>query len=180
MKRLTFALAGLLLLGATTGAQAQSAPRIGYINSQQIIDQAPGAQQAQQEWQQEMATIRSEIQEMGQELEQMMAQYQQQELTLSPEAKANRQAEIRQRQTEYQQRVQELQTQAEQRQQELLQPFMERINAVIEEIRAEGNYAFIFDAATGAIISADPSLDLTEEVLRRLRAQAGQEGQEPQ
>lgn len=180
MKRLTFALMGLLLLGVTAGAEAQSTPRIGYINSQQIIDQAPGAQAAQQEWEQEMATIRSEIEQMGEELEQLMAQYQQQELTLSPEAKANRQAEIRQRQTEYQQRAQQLQSQAEQKQQELLGPFMERINAVIEELRAEGDYAFIFDAAAGAIISADPSLDLTEEVLQRLRAQSGQENDEPQ
>lgn len=180
MKRFPFALALLMMLAVATGARAQSTPRIGYINSQQIMEEAPGAQQAQQEWQQEMATIRGEIQEMGQELEQMMAEYQQQELTMSPETKANRQAEIRQRQTAYQERVQELQTRAEQRQQELLQPFMERINAVIEEIRAEGDYAFIFDASTGAIISADPSLDLTEEVLRRLRTQAGQENDGPQ
>lgn len=180
MKRLPFVLVGLLLLGVPAGAEAQSTPRIGYINSQQIIDQAPGAQAAQEEWEQEMVTIRAEIQEMGQELEQLMTQYRQQELTLSPEAKANRQAEIQQRQTEYQQRVEQLQGQAEQKQQELLGPFMERINAVIEQLRAEGDYAFIFDAAAGAIISADPSLDLTDEVLRRLRAQSGPEDDEPQ
>lgn len=179
MKRFPFVLALMMMLAVATGARAQSTPRIGYINSQQIMEEAPGAEQARQQWQQEMATIRTEIQEMGQELEQMMAQYQQQELTMSPETKATRQAEIQQRQTAYQQRVQELQTRAEQRQQELLQPFMERINGVIEEIRAEGDYAFILDASTGAIISADPSLDLTEEVLRRLRTQAGQENDGP-
>lgn len=175
MKRLPFVLALIAMLAIATGARAQSTPRIGYINSQQIMEEAPGAQAAQQAWQQEMTTIRTEVQQMGQEIQRMVAEYQQQELTLSQEAKAQRQAAIQERQAEYEERVQELQNQAEQRQQELLQPFMEQINGVIEEIRAEGDYAFIFDASTGAIISADPTLDLTEEVLRRLRAQAGQE-----
>lgn len=175
MKRLPFVLALIAMLAFATGARAQSTPRIGYINSQQIMEEAPGAQAAQQAWQQEMTTIRTEVQQMGQAIQRMVAEYQQQELTLSQEAKAQRQAAIQERQAEYEERVQELQSQAEQRQQELLQPFMEQINGVIEEIRAEGDYAFIFDASTGAIISADPTLDLTEEVLRRLRAQAGQE-----
>lgn len=175
MNRVAYALTGLLMLGAATAASAQATPRIGYINSEQIVNEAPGAQQAQQQWDREMAEIRAEVQEMGQQLEQLMQQYQQQELTLSPEAKAQRQEEIRQRQAAYQQRANELQQQAARRQQELVAPIMERINTVIEEIRSEGDYAFIFDLAAGAIISADPDLDLTGEVLSRLRARAGQD-----
>ena len=49
---------------------------------------------------------------------------------------------------------------------------MDRISDVIEQIREEGNYALILDVAAGSIISADPSLDLTEEVIRRLQADA--------
>jgi outer membrane protein len=92
---------------------------------------------------------------------------------LSPAAKTQRQEEIRQRQQEYQTRVEALESQAGQRQQQLVQPVMDRVNKVIEEIRAEGSYSFIFDVAGGSIIAADPRLDLTEEVLRRLRAAAG-------
>jgi Skp family chaperone for outer membrane proteins len=47
---------------------------------------------------------------------------------------------------------------------------MDKITAVIETMREEGNYALILDVAAGSIISADPSLDLTQEVLRRLQA----------
>src|SRR2546427_2238214 len=47
----------------------------------------------------------------------------------------------------------------------LLQPIQARINAVIQGMRAEGNYAVIFDAdAPGNnIIAADPSLDVTRD-----------------
>ena len=50
---------------------------------------------------------------------------------------------------------------------------MQRITAVIEEIRAEGSYSMIFDVAAPGIISADPALDLTAEVVRRLQLSAG-------
>jgi Skp family chaperone for outer membrane proteins len=43
------------------------------------------------------------------------------------------------------------------------------MSLVIEQVREEGSYALIFDTASRAIIAADPALDLTEEVLRRLQ-----------
>jgi Skp family chaperone for outer membrane proteins len=49
---------------------------------------------------------------------------------------------------------------------------MDRVNAAIEEIRAEGSYALIVDVSSGAVVAADPLLDLTQEVLARLNAEA--------
>jgi Skp family chaperone for outer membrane proteins len=45
---------------------------------------------------------------------------------------------------------------------------MDEITEVIEELREQGNYALILDVAAGSIVSADPALDVTEEVIRRL------------
>ena len=42
--------------------------------------------------------------------------------------------------------------------------------AIIEAIREEGAYSLILDAASGSIVSADPALDLTQEVIARLQA----------
>ena len=51
----------------------------------------------------------------------------------------------------------------------------ERVQAVIEGIRAEGNYAVIFDVAAmgGAMVAADRSLDITAQVIQRLTAAPG-------
>ena len=50
---------------------------------------------------------------------------------------------------------------------------MDEITAVIEELREEGSYALILDVAAGSIVSADPTLDVTEEVIRRLGDRPG-------
>jgi outer membrane protein len=167
MKAILPVLLGLFLV-APLGAQTNL--KIGYIDSQAILDQDPSAQAAQQQFEASLATYQAEVQQMGEDLQQLIDQYDQQQAMLSDEAKANREEEIRLKQGQYQQRISELEQQASVRQAELVEPVMERITAVIEEIRAEGSYSMIFDVAAQGIISADPALDLTAEVVRRLQA----------
>lgn len=166
----------LLTIVLVSTVQAQSAVKLGYIDSQQILNQDPVALQAQQQFESDLANYRAEVDQIGQELQGLIGQYEQQEAMLSEEAKNNRQEEIRLKQTQYQQRISELEQQAGLRQAELVEPVMERINAVIEDIRADGNYSMIFDVAAQGIISADPALDLTAEVVRRLQAGAATAG----
>lgn len=181
MRSIATALAALLLVGPTSGLAAQSGttstgPKLGFIDSQAILQEAPGAQEAQQQFERDMARYRSEVEQMGQELQTLISNYEQQQLTLSPAAKENREEQIRLKQQEYQQRVQELENQAAQRQAELVEPIMEKINTVIDGIRREGEFTMIFDVASQAIIAADPSLDLTAEVIRRLKSANGETG----
>ena len=94
--------------------------------------------------------------------------------TLSPAAKAGKEKEIETKRDEYEQRTQELEQKAQQRQAELVRPIMQKINGIIEQIRAEEGYAMIFDAGNqaGVVVAADSSLDLTDKVIARLKASA--------
>jgi outer membrane protein len=162
----------LLALVLTSSVEAQTNPKIGYIDSKAILDQDPSARAAQQQFEASLATYQAEVQQMGTDLQQLIDQYEQQQAMLSTEAKANREEQIGLKQSQYTQRISELEQQASARQAELVEPVMERITAVIEIIRAEGHYSMIFDVAAQGIISADPALDLTAEVIRRLQAAA--------
>jgi outer membrane protein len=162
---------GFLILAAA-GAAAQSAIKIGYIKSQTILANAPGRAAAESQFEKEMATYRAQVQRMGDSLNTMIADYNKQEVSLSPQAKETRQKDIRTKEEEYQRRTQELQQQVRQREAELVRPIMEQINKVIDELRAEEGYTMIFDAENqaGVVVAADKNLDLTEKVLARLRA----------
>jgi len=173
MRRFAFLAAGFLLLAVAEGAQGQATPiRLGYINSQAILQQTPGAQETQNQIQQEMQGFQAQVQQMAEELDQMMQQYDQQQLTMSAETKQRREQEILDKRQEYEAAAQRIEQQAQARRQELIQPIMDRINDVIETLRAEGNFAFIFDVAAGSIIAADPALDVTDQVVQRLQAMA--------
>ena len=166
-------LAVLMVLACAASVEAQATLKIGYIDSQAILDQDPAAREAQRQFEASLATYQSEVQQLGEELQQLIEQYEQQQAMLSEEAKANRQEQIRLRQSQYQQRIQDLEQQATLRQAELVEPVMERISTIIDALRIEAGYSMIFDVAAQGIISADPALDITPEVIRRLQAAAG-------
>jgi outer membrane protein len=91
---------------------------------------------------------------------------------MTPAAKSQREDQLRQMEARNRQRAQDLDQQMQAREQELTAPIMQRVNGVIEGVRAEFNYAFIFDvaAANGPIVTADRSLDITNLVIQRLQA----------
>lgn len=167
----------LLLAGAAAPVAAQtptgqSALKIGYIDSQRIIAEAPGSREAARSFEQEMARYQGELEQMENELKQMLEQYERQQVTLSPDARRQRQEDIRSRQIAYQQRATELEQEAARRQAELVEPIMARINTVLQQIQAAEGYTLIFDSAAGALVAADPALNLTDMVLTRLRDSA--------
>lgn len=175
MRRTSFALAALAFLLSAGAVEAQTL-KIAYINSQEILLNAPGAEGAQQAFDQEMAGYQNEITQLETELQNMESALQQQQLTLSPEARSAREQQLQAKFAEYQQRTTQLQEVANQRRAELIQPVMDNITAAIEAMREEGAYALILDAASGAIVSADPALDLTQDVIARLQSDAGATG----
>lgn len=171
MARASAVALGLLVFGATAAA-AQTPIKIGYIKSQTILANAPGRSAAESQFEKEMTTYRAQVQRMGDSLNTLIADYNKQEVSLSPQAKETRQKDIRAKEEEYQRRTQELQQQVRAREAELVRPIMEQINKVIDELRAEEGYSMIFDAENqaGVVVAADKNLDLTEKVLARLRA----------
>lgn len=173
MRRLVLFTVALWFASAPPGAAAQGVVKIGYIHSQAIIAQDAEAQAAQAQFDREMVPWQNELKRMEEEISTLMNSYQQQEVTLTPDARRQRQGVILQRQQQYQQRMVDIEQQAGRRQQELIQPVMERMNEVIQAILEEGNYTFIFDSSAGGLIAADEAFDLTEEVVRRLSAQSG-------
>ena len=160
------------------GATAQAVPKFAYLNSQQILVEAPGRAEAQAQFEREMNTFRTRVQLMGDSLNALMADYNKQEVVLSPAAREQKQKAIRAKEEDYQKRTQSMQQQAEQRNVELMQPIMEQIQKIIDDIRAEEGYTIIFDvgASGGAVVSADRNLDITPRVIARLKAAGAPKG----
>ncbi len=158
-----------LMLLSTSSAAAQAA-RVAYVNTNQVLAEYTPAQEARQALESARLEAQSELQLLDRGLQAAVGEYQQQAMTMTPEARQARELELQNQQQALQNRTQELDIQFQERQEELLQPVMERVTAVIEEIRVEGSYALILDSASQAILAGDPALDLTQEVLTRLQA----------
>ena len=156
---------------APTGTQGTGA-RIAYLNSRQILASTPGYAVAESTFARELQASRDEITKMQASLDSAATEFESAAVLLSPSVKTERQRQLVTQQQTLQQRQQDLQGRMEQRERELLEPLQQRVQAVIEGLRAEGNYAVIFDVAAmgGAMVAADRSLDITPVVIQRLQA----------
>jgi outer membrane protein len=169
------ALATSLIFAGIAGAQATAAPaKIGYINSAQLLQQAPGRAEAEAQFEREVGVYRQQIQRMDDSLRTLMTTFDRESPKLDSATREARRTSIGQRETEYQQRARGLDSTMQARQAQLVKPIMERVQAVIETIRAEDNYAVILDvgAQVSVVVAADKRLDLTDRVLARLKSAA--------
>jgi len=167
MIRRTFLTVAAVLITAPFAASGQGL-KIGYIHSETIIAQDPDARAAQAQFRDEIAPWENELQLMEEEISGLLDAYQAQQVTLTPEARRERQRVIIEKQDAYEQRRLQIEQAAAQRQQELVQPIMETMNRIIQELRDEENYTFIFDVSAGGLIAADEAYDLTDEVIARI------------
>jgi outer membrane protein len=149
--------------------------RVAYLNSRAILSATPGYAAADTLFGRELAASRDEIQRMQQALDSAATDFETASVLLSPSVRQERQRQLVAQQQQLQQRQQELQGRMEARQAELIDPIQQRVQAVIEGIRAELNIAMIFDVAAmqGAMVAADRSLDVTPLVIQRLQAATG-------
>jgi outer membrane protein len=170
-RAIPLALVFLTLLGAGASAQGQ---KIGYIRSSVILEQAPGREAAQSQFEKDTQGYSDQIKRMSDSLDAMVAAFQKSQASMTAAARDARQKELQAKNTEYQRRSADLQQKAQQRQNELVQPILDRVKGAIEDVRLEGGYSFILNADEGSpIVAMDKNLDLTERVLAKLRAGAG-------
>jgi outer membrane protein len=181
MKRTVKAGAALLLAAAVAGgigvapAAAQqpnlAGPlRLAYVNSQIILANTPGRAEAESTLAREMAGARGEVERLRAQFDTAVATYNRTQVAMTPAARQTREGELRAMEQRMRDRAAELQQEMERRENELSAPIMQRVQEVINGIRAELNLSMVFDAANGGLLTADRSLDITGLVIQRLRA----------
>lgn len=169
----------LLVAAATAGlvghaeAQANTSGRVAYITARAVLQATPGYAAAESLWVREVEGYRAEIARLQTSLDSSAQKFEESSVMLSATNRATERKKLVDQQATLQRREQELTQKAAQRRQELVTPFEQRVTAVIEGVRAEGNYAMIFDVSSAQgnqIVAADTSLDLTQRVIDRLKA----------
>ena len=174
-KSIRFALLGALSLPVVAGlALAQNGtqpPKFAYVDSRIILQRAPGSAAIQAQITKERADAQASVTKMQDSLRAMYDGYLKVQATLTAAQKETREKELQARNAEFDQRVSQLDQSMQKRQYDLIQPMMAQIREVLDAIRNEDHYTFIFDVGNdpGLIVAADKNLDITERVISRLK-----------
>lgn len=169
LRATTFA---LLISGLGGIASAQAPIKIAFVNSQALMEAAPGRAAATDLLTKEGQAYQTQLQKMQDSINGLLTKYQKDEPTLSAASKDTKQKAIQALETEFQAQQLKFQKQFDDRTKEVMAPITDQVKKVIDDIRVEDGYAIILDNAPGAgnIVSADKNLDITDRVVSRLKA----------
>jgi outer membrane protein len=161
-----------VMLPAGLAAQ-QAGAGVAFINARAVLLETPGFAQAESTYARELEGFRGEMEKLQASLDSAASDFEQKSVMLSATAKTAKRRELEAQQGQLEQRATELRTKAGQREQELLSPIHSRVNDAIEQVRAAGGYAIIFDvsANSGMIVAVDKALDLTSKVIEKIKSQ---------
>lgn len=165
--------ATVLVASAAAPLAAQSAPppqRFAYVDTRDILNQAPGRAEAEAQLQKEAAVWEAEIKKMQDQMNAMISDFQKKSSTYTPAERDKQTKVIQDKQAEFQKRNDEINAEADRRRSEVLQPILDQIKLALEDVRVAGGLDAIFDVGQNAtIVAVNKNLNLSDRVIARLR-----------
>ena len=173
--RLARRVVGALLLVACATVAARADIRMGYIDSSRIWTEYKDAQEAQQRFDRQVQGWRDEAAEKEKAVNQLRQQVKDQSPVLSALKRQELDSSLQKAIGEYEKFVQDVWGQDGRASQENARATDEIVNQVrraVEKVAGQKGLDLVLDVTGGFVVYADKTLDLTNDVLAELNANA--------
>lgn len=169
----------IILSSITLGLSFLSAEvRIGYIDSNEIMNNNEDVKQVQISLEKEQRRLQSEMEDLIRQIDSLKQDYDRQRLLMSDSRKKEKEQEIiRIEQKAQQFQIEKFGPEGEiyKMQNQLLKPVLAKIDAAIQSVGKKQEYDYIFDAVAGAIVYALDANNVTQDVIDELEKQKTQD-----
>ena len=159
-----------------TAAPASAPARavtIGWVDLERVVQTSSEGKIASAKVQALTQKKSGELGEKNKQLQAMQQKLQAGGTVLNDSARAQLEREVDRLNIDLQRMQQDAQQELQELQQELQAEFMKKLSPVIERVVKERNISILFSRVEAGIVFADPTLDLTEELIKRFDSTAG-------
>jgi outer membrane protein len=171
-KLLSICLFVLLLLPVAGIAQS----KIGYVDSDAIMDKLQDAVEARQQLDQLIQEWQGELSKMEREWKAKYDEYEKRKLIMTDQTRADMEGEMvrmEQKMTEYREKKFGTNGELFQKQEELMKPVQNKVFTAIKIVSQKEDYDFVFDRSGGVLLLfAKEKYDITSLVLKELKVDA--------
>jgi outer membrane protein len=162
-------LAALALTLVPAAVRAES--KFGYVDLQRALEEIDEGKVAKAQLKKEFDEKQKQLDQRTDEVKKLDADFQKQSLVMAPDAKAAKAAEIERKKVEVQQFFVGLQQELAGKEREVTRGIFDKMVGMVRE-QAEGEgFTMVFDRNT--VLYAPPSLDITNELVRKYNARYG-------
>ena len=150
--------------------------KIGYVDSNEIMNNFDEVRQVQADLEKEQRRLESEFNELVYSLDSLKQDYDRQRLLMSDTRRNEKENEILNKEKSVQKfQLDKFGPEGEiyKTQNQLLKPVLAKIDDAIQKVGSDRGYDFILDAMSGALLYALDSHNLTEDVMDELAKATG-------
>lgn len=162
-------LKSLLVVGLSVVAVSVSAApgdiKMGYVNVEQILKEAPQTAESGKKLEKEFSARQQELERSAKQIKDMDAALDKDSLTMSETDRRNKERDISNLKIEFQRKQRELREDANLRKNEELGAIQERINKAVTRVAEEEGYDLVI---YGGVAYASKKADITDKVLKSL------------
>ncbi|MFH1869166.1 MAG: OmpH family outer membrane protein [Pseudomonadota bacterium] len=157
-----YILAGIALISFSAAVLAES--KIGFVNSQKILNDAPQAARAKKKIEKDFEKRDQELQRIAKQLQGMQETLDKNAVTMAESERRAKEREFGELNRDFQRKQREFREDLSQRQNEEMAAIFERVNKIIKQIAEAEKYDIIFQEA----VYANPRIDITDKVIKAL------------
>lgn len=168
MRNLTTAAAlAVVLLALAGSAMAQETTKIAVIDSSKAFETCSEGKKAMAQMQDRESKIRADIQKLDDAIRLLENKLSTGRLTMTQEALLGLQSDLDKKQTERKRYEEDATRDAQLFSQNLINRIRGEMVAIIENLAKERGYDVVLDLRTSGVVTINPTIDITDEVVRR-------------
>lgn len=157
---------------AAMGVSAQTAVKLGHIESQRLIQAMPEWAEAQKKFQAQQDEVEKELTTLQEQFQTKMQDYATSSKTYSDVVRTSKEQELQELRIRIQRFQETAMNELDKTQQDLMQPITEKAMNAIREVAKENGFTYIFDLNAGPILyTSETSLDILPLVKKKLGLQ---------
>ena len=163
-------LAPLALALALVPALARAEVRIGYVDLQRAIREVEEGKAATAVLKHDFDEKQRQLDAKKTEFDKAKADFEKQSVVMADQARKDRAGDLDRKAMELQQLFMQLQKDLSEREREVMRGIFDKMSGVVREIAEADGFTMVLDRNDSGMIYAPPSLDLTNELIRKYNA----------
>lgn len=160
-------------LAASSVAFAQEVPKLGYVDMQRAIDETEDGRKARASLKKIFDQKQKELDEQQEDLRKSKEDLDKKRSLLGADVVRQKEQELAGKLEKVQQSYMRHQQELQGKQNEAMSKIVDRMQRIIGKIAAGENFTMIFEKNGAGLVYGKPSLDLTNELIRRYNSGEG-------
>ncbi len=140
--------------------------RIAVVDLQRALNECDAGKKAKDQVKARFERSQDQLKRQRDDLDRLKQDYDKKALVLKEEERRNLEKELETQSLDFKRKYEDFQRELKRTDAELTQGIVEDLGSVVREYAAKEGYNLVFEASSGALIYADKTADVTDEVVR--------------